>query len=117
MSLSSTLKKVSSNILVKFGAPVTFSQETYTSFDPENGKTVSTTSTFTVNGVVDFYSKDEVNGTTILSGDIKLIIESNGNVPTNEDVATIESIDYRVMNVLHVSPAGVAIIYEVQLRV
>ena len=117
MSLSTTLKRVSSTILVNMGAPVTFRQESETAFDAETGQTFTETSTFTVSGVVDTYSKDEINGTTIHNGDIKLTIEAKGHIPENGDVATIESKDYRVMNVLPVSPAGVAIIYEVQLRV
>ena len=119
MSLPTTLKTVVSNLLANpsIGAPVTFRQESETAFDADTGKTLTKPSGFTVNGTVDTYSKDEINGTTIHKSDIKLIIEAGKGIPESGDVATMEGKDYRVMKSPPVSLAGVAIIYEVQLRV
>lgn len=117
MSLSTSLRKVASNVITKFGVEVTFSQETSTSFAPATGIDTVTTATFTGYGVKDKYKKDEVDGKNVLNSDIKLIFEFTDTVPKIGDTCTIGSISYRVMNVTIIDPADITIIYEIQLRI
>ena len=116
MSLSTALKSVAAKIITSQGQEVTFTQETSTAFDAGKGKNVTKTTTFTGNGVVDKYKRDEIDGTVIQTGDILLVLEATDDVPVNGDTCIIDAIVYRVMGVLPVSPAGTVIIYEVQLR-
>jgi len=115
MSFYTGLQSVASNLLASKGQNVTFSRETITATNPVTGTNTRTTSTFTAYGVATNYNKTEIDGTIIQSGDIKFIMEGV-TAPKQGDSTTIDSIVYRVMGVVPVSPAGVAVIYKVQLR-
>ena len=116
MSFSLSLRKVASGVIKKFGVECTFSHETEDSFDPATGIKSKTTTTFTAYGVKDGYSKEEVNGSTIQSSDIKLVVQVTGDIPVVDDTCTIGAITYRVMAVMDTDPADIDVIFEVQLR-
>ena len=116
MGLYSGLQTVAANLLASKGQLLTFSRDTETSFDPGPGDVQSTPSTYTGNGVALDYNKGEIDGTVVVKGDIKLILEATTTAPINGDRVTIDSIIYRVMTVKPTSPAGIVVIYEIQLR-
>lgn len=116
MSLSTTLRNVASKILVTQGQTVTIRHEAESAFNPESGERQSETIRFTASGVVDAFNKSELDAGGIEGGDIKFVLEAAGNTPVNGDVVTIEGVDYRIMNVSPVSPAGVHIVYGLHLR-
>jgi len=116
MSFYSGLQTVAANLLASKGQLLTFNRDTETAFSPGEGEGQYNPSTYTGNGVALNYNKGEIDGTIVLKGDIKLILEATTTAPINGDRVTIDSIIYRVMSVKPTSPAGIVVIYEIQLR-
>jgi len=110
------LSTVAANLLASKGQLLTFNRDTETGFDPGPGEITSTPSTYTGYGVALNYNKGEIDGTVVIKGDIKLILEATTTAPIIGDRVTIDSIIYRVMSIKPTSPAGTAVIYEIQLR-
>lgn len=116
MSLSKTLSKVASKVIKIVGVQCTFTHENTDTFDPATGARTTSNTVFTGYGVKDRYDKQEIDGTTILSSDIKLVLQRATQVPRVDDTCTIGSDSYRVMAVSDVDPDDYDVIYEVQLR-
>ena len=116
MSFYTGLQAVAANLLASKGQLLTFSRDTETAFSPGEGEGQYNPSTYTGNGVALNYNKGEVDGTIVLKSDIKLILEATTTAPVNGDKVTIDNIVYRVMSVKPTSPAGIVVIYEIQLR-
>ena len=116
MSLSSTLAKVSAKVIKQFGTTVTFTHKVQASFDPGTGTQVNNDTVYTANAVKAAYEKEEIDGTTILASDIKLILERTATMPETGDTCVIGTKTYRVMPVRPIDPADYVIINEVQLR-
>ena len=116
MGLYSGLQTVAANLIASKGQLLTFNRDTETAFNPGPGEVTSTPSTYTGNGVALNYNKSEIDGTVVIKGDIKLILEATTTAPIIGDRVTIDSIIYRVMNIKPTSPAGIVVIYEIQLR-
>ena len=116
MGFYSNLKNVASRLLIDKGQDVTFTQETTTGIDPAAGTKTKTTSTFTGYGAAFDYKRMEIDGELIQKGDIRFLMEATTTIPVPGNTTVIDSIIYRVMSVKLTSPAGIAVIYEVQLR-
>lgn len=110
------LAATATRLLTSKGKVVTFTRYTSTDFDPAQGINTTTTSTFTGNGAAFGYKSGEIDGTVVIKGDIRLIVDAMTTPPLIEDNVTIDSLIYRVMNVEKVNPAGTPVIYKVQLR-
>ena len=116
--LFGALRKVTSNVLKSFGVEVTFTRSTETGFNIGTGEPTFTTTTFVANGIKSFYDKKEINETSIVTGDIKLLIENPDTVPAVGDKAAINgSAVQRVMSVKNIAPSEEDIAYVVQLRI
>lgn len=117
MSFYSGLQATASRILKDKGQEVTFTHTTPGSFDPILGEDVGPTTSLIVGfGVALDYNNSEVDGTIVQSGDIRFILENVIVAPVNGDTVPIDSKVHRVMNIKPTSPAGIPVIYEVQLR-
>lgn len=62
------------------------------------------------------YMTNEIDGTLIQRGDIKLMVEAGAFIPSTADTAEMSGKTYAVINVEFVSPGGEALIYKVQVR-
>lgn len=117
MSFYSNLAATASRLLASKGQSVTFSREVSGTLDPVTGIiSGATTTTFSGNGAAFDYNNSEIDGTVIKSGDIRLLVEALSTEPEQGDKCTVNSIDYRVMDVSPTNPAGTVVMYEVQLR-
>jgi len=116
VSFYSNLKSVASRLLKDKGQNVTFTQETTTGIDPAAGTKTKTTSTFTGYGAAFDYKRTEIDGELIQKGDIRFLMEATTVIPVPGNTTVIDSITYRVMAVKITSPAGINVVYEVQLR-
>ncbi len=110
------LKATASRLLQGKGQQITLSREVSSVFDPVLGENTSSVSTFTGYGAAFNYNKSEIDGAIIESGDIRFILEATDTAPESGDQTTIDGLIYRVMSVKVTSPAGVPVIYELQLR-
>ena len=116
MSFYTGLQSVAANLLASKGQLLTFNRDTETAFDAGAGEGQYDPSTYTGNGVALNYNKSEIDGTIVVKGDIKLILEATTTVPLTGDRVTIDGVIYRMMPIKPTSPAGTVVIYEIQLR-
>lgn len=116
MGFYSDLSNTAAGLLSLKGQLLTFSRETTGSYDPKSGETQSSASTYTGNGGVFNYKSNQVDGTVIQSGDLRVILEATTTAPKLSDKVTIDGGTYKIVNIETVSPAGVPVIYKLQLR-
>jgi len=116
MSFYSNLALTAKKLLIKFGQTVTVTRYIEGSVDPVTGLgTAGTSVTFTGSGAVLNIDKSLVNGSSILSTDNKLLFESTTEIMTNDKV-TANGVDYKALSVKPLNPAGIVVIYDVQIR-
>jgi len=116
MSFYSNLKNVASRILRDKGQQVTFVKETTVAHDPVAGKRTKSTVSFSGYGAAFDYKRSEIDGVIVQKSDIRFLMEATTIIPTPGSTTVIDGSAYRVMAVKITSPAGTAVIYEVQLR-
>ncbi len=116
MSFYTGLASTARKLIKSKGVLIGFSREDLSAFDPVTGNTNKSTAAYTAYGIALNYSKAEINDSTVLKSDIKLIMEGIVSEPLVGDLAVIDSVEYRVLMVKPTKPAGTAVIYEVQLR-
>ena len=117
MSVYSAFKKVAKKQLGVFGVEITFTRTSSSGFDPQTGKNINSTSTFTGYAMKSNYNNSEIDGTIVKNGDVRLMLERTDIVPVSGDVASVNGSGiYRVMDVRHVAPAEEDVIYYLQLR-
>ena len=61
-------------------------------------------------------NKSEVNGTTIQANDVRLLFQSGLSAPVIDDNCLFDGVNYRVMEVMPISPSGTEIYYDIRLR-
>ncbi len=117
MSLLTGLQLTGRSLLIKYGESVSFSRKVEGTYSTTTLTTATSTDTsYTAYGLSDPFDVREVDGTTVLDGDIRLFIHS-GTLPLVGDVATFNSKAYRVMSVISYRCQGGDALYELQLRV
>ncbi len=117
MSLLSSLQSTGTRLLRTYGESVSFSRKVEGAYNVSTGNTATSTDTsFTGYGVSDPFSIYDIDNSTVLSGDIRLYLQS-GNVPLVGDVATFNTKAYRVMQVSAVRLQGGDALYELLLRI
>lgn len=107
----SAQRAIAQQLITDAGKAVTLTRVTKGDYDPATGGNAETTSTLSGNGVFLRFSNREIDGTTILSSDRKLIYY--GAEPKVNDIYGFE----RVINVKPLDPdESGAIMYTCQLR-
>lgn len=118
MSLGSKMQATALKLLTDYGEAVTFTRVTEGAYDVSTSTLASgSTTTFTGYGAPLNYSKQEIDGNLVTDSDILLIVNSVSSVPVPGDVVTLNSIDYRVINVDRTRANGLDVIFTCQLRV
>ena len=104
-------------VIADFGQPVTISTDTLPVYDPVTGTATTTQLDETSVGVITSFESKDVNNTSILQSDKKLILSAIGitQIKSNSSVV-IGTEQYSVISISKVAPAGVTVIYELQLR-
>ncbi len=104
-------------LISRFGQDVTITRRDQGSYDPLTSSAPVTDTTSTGSGIVDQYQNDEIAGTLIQLGDIKMFIAANGiSGIIAGDMVTFGSVKYKVISVKQINPAGTTLLYECQLR-
>jgi len=101
------------SLINRFGKELSFSRETGESYDPVSGTVTSTTETYTADSVWLNYRNEEIDDTIILQGDARVLVAGSVEV---DDRVTFEGEDWRVVTARPLSPAGVELFTEVQVR-
>lgn len=109
-------------VIKSTGITLNFTRETKGQSDPATGtRAESTYQNFSANGVVLEYSaKDSglshIEGTVIRKDDKKILLEANGYIPDIDDEVKIKGVSFNVVGVKPLSPAGIDVIYTLQVR-
>lgn len=102
-------------LLKRFGAACTVKHPTGTAYDPATGTMTPTFASTGSTAAVFAYDQKYIDGTLIQQGDQQAFCDPS--VPVVQgDVMTWQSKDYTVISVKPVSPAGVPVLFEAQLR-
>ena len=117
MALSSSLRKVASKVVSKFGGDVTVRIVTGGSYNTTTGAITESESDSTVKGVLSDISLKEVNE-LIQAGDKRLLIAAAAvsTAPETKDRVVIGSVVHQVIQVNITEQANTAIVYELILR-
>lgn len=112
-----TLALTADNIIGTFGIPVTVVTKGIAAYDTDTGSVTSTNTTQTTNGVIVDYESKDVDGTLILRGDKRLLLSPIGITTIKPDAkVTLSGISYNVISVNETNPAGVPLVYDLQIR-
>jgi len=102
-------------LLQRFGAVATLKRSSVAAYDPSTGTAAETPTSLSTTACVFDYPQKYVDGTLILVGDKQAYLSAE-QLPKQGDVLAWQSVDYTVITVKAIAPAGVAVLYEVQLR-
>jgi hypothetical protein len=116
-ALDAVARKVSSQLITKFGATITLTRVTEGVYDPSTGSTTNTETSETIIGVVDEYkSYDFVNGLAV-AGDKKIICAASDVAKPNlADKLTVQGIVYSILNVTETVSGEQDALYTLQAR-
>lgn len=106
-------------MLTRKGQPVTITRYTPGAYDTATGKvpTPLPDDEEIGQGVALNYRSNEIDGTSIIRGDVKLILSAVGiSEPQIKSKVSFTGFTGRVLSVDKISPAGEPIIYKVQVR-
>jgi hypothetical protein len=102
-------------LLQRFGAACTLKRTGAAAYDPATGTMQPTITSLPTTATVFAYPQKYIDGSLILQGDQQAFCVP-GVEPKQGDVMTWQRIDYTVIAVKPVSPAGVPVLFEAQLR-
>lgn len=103
-------------LLQRFGASATLKRQTAGEYDPVTGTTPDATTTeLATTAAVFAYDQKYIDGTLILQGDQRAYIVP-ANEPKQGDLLAWQGRDWSIVAVKPISPAGVPVVYEAQLR-
>jgi hypothetical protein len=106
-----------SRMLSRFGRSLTLVRTVTAAYDPETGSASQHDIRYTGTGVTLAYATREIDETTIRAGDQRLLLSvDNVPQPKEGDLIELDSDSYRVIRCESVAPAGVEVLYRVQLR-
>lgn len=104
-------------LLAEFGAQVTLTRITPGVYDPATGTVSQTGATHTASGVRLDYEQRYIDGTNIMQGDQRVYLSPTIAVaPQTGDRLTVGAEVFNVVASRPLSPAGVVVLHDVQVR-
>jgi hypothetical protein len=103
------------SMLLRFGSAAALKRQTAGSYDPATGSDTVTESTLPTVAVVFDYPQKYIDGTLILQGDKQAYLSASPT-PKQGDILSWNGVDYTVIAVKSVAPAGATVVNEAQLR-
>ena len=105
-------------LLTQFGETVTVNAPETGGYNPITGAPGDSEpgASYTAKAYPGRYQKSEINGTTIQSGDVRLILELIAQRPQVGWTVTVDAETYRIMDVSPIRKTGGDVIYICQLR-
>ena len=112
-----TLQKTASKLITNFGANAVITRTGGATFNPATGSySGGSTTTINAKAVRAQFTQSEKASQAVQESDIKLLAEAGQGIPLIDDNVLFDSIDYKVIAVKEISPSGVDMYYELQLR-
>jgi len=110
------MAETAARLIEKFGADVVFQSTSAGTFDPVIGETVGAiTSENTPKGIQKRYKSSQIDETRIKTGD-KLFVIDNSYKPDMSDTVKVGTQYWNIVDLEEVTPAGVPLVYFVQVR-
>lgn len=118
MSFSTNLIAIARRLLNDYGESISLSRVTEGAYDPTDGSVAAgSTTNYSADGHPFNYTPAEVDDTTIKSTDLGLwLAKPTSQTPIIGDIATVNSLAYRVINVEQYRAQGTDVVYKLQLR-
>lgn len=113
------MASVARRLLTQFGQQVTVTREVKGGYDPETGMTTpDTTQSYSVNGAALNYRHQDVDGTLIQRGDVRVLLSPGAafEPQPGDKVALADGTVLTVISARPTKPAGMAVLFEVQCR-
>ena len=113
----SAMADLSLDLLTEFGQTVTRRAYTAGTYDTTTATVTNTTAdTSRIGALFDFGSgKTHINGTLIVNGDKHLLLDAEGSASMT-DRYIVGSVQYTVVGLKELNPAGTVCLYELHLR-
>ncbi|HEY1138778.1 MAG TPA: hypothetical protein VGE88_01030 [Lysobacter sp.] len=102
-------------LLQRFGAAATIKRTTTGEYDPELGEAPVTVTQLATTAAVFAYDQKFIDGTLVLQGDQRAYL-APAQQPKQGDTLTWQGADLAIVAVKPISPAGVPVLYEAQVR-
>jgi len=102
-------------LLTKYGQSVTVTNITTGAYDPDTGTQATTTATTTPKGLLTQHRAQDVDGTMIMKGDKKLLLDASATVKT-DDTVTVNSTVYTVVGLNEIKPAATRVMWICNVR-
>ena len=117
-TFSDEMAAVALDLIKEFGEAITVTKTAQGAYDPSTG-TMGTGATTTVTGygVPQNYTARDKDLESIEEGDVRLFINAVSTAPERGDTVTLDSVDYRVMEVTKYAINSSNVLYELQLRI
>jgi hypothetical protein len=118
MSFYDKAAATTARVLLRFGASATLTRNAAGVYDPATGTATPTVTTQTVQAAVFDYDQEYVNGTSILAGDKQVFMSAVGLTfkPQTGDVLLWQAVNYNVLKSKPLAPAGIDVLFELQVR-
>lgn len=110
-----SMAATSARLIRDKGQVVTLSSPEGGTYSPAVGFNPPTDAPVTTSGVALAYPARSVDGTTILQGDVRLLLSPDVD-PRGYKVATFDGVAHAIVSVQPLSPAGTVLLYELQVR-
>lgn len=118
MTFSSNLIATARRLLDTYGESISIQRVAEGAYDPTDGTVAAgTTINYSADGYPFNYSQDQIDQKSVRQTDLGLYLaKPTSVVPAVGDVATVNSVAYKVINVKPLRAQGSDVIYELQLR-
>lgn len=110
------LSKIAAGVLQEFGQSIMIEHVSTSDYDPARGTVSVKNDSYQAHGCVFNYASTEIDGARILEGDMVVLLESLPIVPAVGDLVHIATKIMRIINVERLCPAGIDVVYRLQVR-
>ena len=112
----SGLATTAKRLLTQYGQTVTLNYYSAKVFDPILGNyTGGVTLSLAGKGAIFKYNRSEVDGEQIIEGDANLYLSITAT-PKAGDKVSIDSVDWHIVGITELNPAGTSVYYQAQIR-
>lgn len=106
-------KETAYRLINRFGQELDFTRQVGETYDPVSGTVSTTEETYSADSVWLNYRNDEIDDTIVMQGDARVLVAASVEV---DDRVTFEGQEWRVVTARPLSPAGVEVYTEAQVR-
>lgn len=105
------------NALKKYGSQMILEQSSVSDYDPATATAAKITTRIIASGVCSDYTFNEIDGTKVQSGDVRVWLSAAHEInPASGNVLIIAGLGWQVVSSKALNPAGAALLHDVLVR-